>query len=311
MKNKIIYLIFLGTFSFCQKKEKNADVYGNFEAVETIVSAEATGRILALNLEEGQSIDAGQAVGQVDFEQLTLKKQQLAAAISAVRAKNPDVAAQIRVFEKQLAVQNQQLSTLLTEKKRVENLVKAQAAPSKNLDDLNAQIEVLQKQMDATGEQKSAQNTGLSTQKAGILAEILPLQKQIAQLDDQILRAKIMAPVGGTVLAKFAQIGEMAVAGRALFKLADLKKITLRAYVSGDQLGGVKIGQAVKILVDGPDGSMVERAGKVTWISAKAEFTPKVIQTKNERVNLVYAIKIEAENGDGLLKIGMPGEVVF
>ncbi len=311
MKYSPILLAIIGAFSFCQKAEKRADAYGNFEAVETIVSAESTGRILELKIEEGQDVAAGQTVGLVESGQLALKRQQLVAAMAAVRAKSPDVDAQLRVFEKQLAVQNQQMANLLKEKARVDNLVKEKAVTTKTLDDLNYQIEVLKKQMDATAEQRAAQNAGLSTQKTGLLAEIEPLQKQIAQLDDQTARAKITAPVGGTVLAKFAQTGEMAVAGRALFKLADLKRMTLRAFVSGEQLGSVKIGQTVKIKTDAPGGAMAERDGKVTWISSKAEFTPKVIQTKDERVSLVYAVKIEVDNADGSLKIGMPAEVDF
>lgn len=311
MKKIALLSMAFAALASCKKSEKRADAYGNFEAVETIVSAEATGRILDFKIEEGQDVAAGQAIGRIETEQLVLKKAQLEAAVQAVRAKNPDVAAQLRVFEKQLAVQSQQLASLRTEQKRAENLVKAGAAPSKTLDDINAQIEVLQRQIDATGEQKSASNTSLSTQKAGILAEIAPLQKQILQIDDQLRRAEIVSPVGGVVLTKFAETGEMAVAGRPLFKVADLKKMTLRAFVAGDQLASVKVSQTVNVSIDGPDGSTVEKTGKIMWISPKAEFTPKVIQTKNERVNLVYAVKIDVENADGALKIGMPGEVNF
>ncbi len=311
MKSKLFFLTALAAFSFCKKTEKRADAFGNFEAVETIVAAESTGKILAFSVEEGQEIAVGQSLGQIETEQIRLKKGQLEAAIRAVRAKNPDAAAPSRVFDRQIAAQNQQLLTLEKERKRAENLVKAGAAPSKTLDDLTAQIELLQKQIEATREQQSASNTAISTQKTGLFAEIEPLQKQIDQLEDQLGKGKIQSPVAGTVLSKFAETGEIAVAGKALFKVADLRKMTLRAFVAGDQLAAVKIGQTVKILIDGPEKTSLEKTGKIQWISPRAEFTPKVIQTKNERVNLVYAVKIEVENSDGSLKIGMPAEVIF
>lgn len=302
------------TFLFanaCQKAAPKADAYGNFEADERIVGAETSGKILRLQVEEGQTLQADEVVGAIDAVQLELRREQLQASIRAVTAKSPEIGAQLAVFEKQVNAVKQQLATLEREKRRVENLLKSDAAVPKQLDDLNAQIDAANRQMEVVLEQKSASNAGLSTQKNGLLAEVLPLQKQIAQLDDQIAKCRIVNPSTGTVLVSYAESGEVAVPGKPLYKIADLGLLILRAYVAGDQLGSVKIGQTLKVLVDGPNNTQQEFQGKVKWISPKAEFTPKIIQTKEERVNLVYAVKIEVANPDGVLKIGMPGEVKF
>jgi HlyD family secretion protein len=293
----------------CQKTAPKADAYGNFEADERIVSAEASGQILTLNIEEGQTLKSGQQVGAIDSVQLSLRREQLQASIRAVAAKSPAIGAQLAVFEKQVASVKQQLATLDREKRRVENLLKSDAATPKQLDDLNAQIEATQRQMDVLLEQKTASNATLDVQKGGLLAEVLPLQKQIAQLDDQLAKSHIINPLDGTVLVKYAEPGEITGFGKPLYKVADLATMTLRAYIAGDQLGSVKVGQEVKVLVDAADHKQQEFTGKVRWISPKAEFTPKVIQTKEERVNLVYAVKISVANPEGVLKIGMPAEV--
>jgi len=304
------YLLFAGVaFTACQKNAPKADAYGNFEADERIVSAEAAGKIVELRVEEGQTVQAGQVLGRIDSTQIVLKIEQLRASIRAVSAKSPAVAAQLAVFEKQLAASKQSLVTLDREKRRVENLLKSDAATSKQLDDLNAQIEAAQRQMEVIGEQKSASNATLGVQKSGLLAEVLPLQKQIAQLDDQLAKCHIVNPLGGTVLVKYAEPGEVTAFGKPLYKVADLSNMTLRAYIAGDQLTNVKVGQEVKVMVDIAEGKQQEFLGKIRWVSPKAEFTPKVIQTKEERVNLVYAIKILVANPDGALKIGMPAEV--
>ncbi len=292
----------------CNNNGPTADAYGNFEADELIVSAEAAGRILEFQPEEGQLLEAGQLVGRIDSTQLTLKKEQLQASIRAVAAKSPAISAQLAVFQKQLDASKQQLTTLQREKQRVENLLKSDAATPKQLDDLNDQIALVQRQMDVILEQRSATDASLNTQKGGLLAEILPLEKQIAQLEDQIAKCRITNPAPGTVLTRYAEAGEVAGFGKPLYKIADLRRMTLRAYVAGDQLGNIRIGQKVKVAIDAPDGAMREFPGAVTWIASEAEFTPKIIQTKDERVNLVYAVKIEVEN-DGSLKIGMPGEL--
>lgn len=312
MKTHIVFLgLLLASTTFsCQKSGPKVDAYGNFEADELIISAEASGKIIALQVEEGQELAAGTTVGRIDSAQIVLKIEQLKASIRSVAAKSPAISAQLAVFEKQLSASKQQIATLQREKLRVENLLKSDAATPKQLDDLNAQIEQVQRQMDVILEQRSASDANLSTQKSGLLAEILPLEKQIAQLDDQLDKCRIVNPAAGTVLSKFAEAGEVSSFGKALYKIADLHKMILRAYVSGDQLGNIKIGQDVKVSIDGPNKTMRDFTGKITWISSKAEFTPKIIQTKDERVNLVYAMKISVQN-DGSLKIGMPAEVKF
>jgi HlyD family secretion protein len=311
MKKYFYLYLAVNTLFACQKSDKKADVYGNFEADDQIVSAEASGRILRLQIEEGQTLEAGQVVGSIDSVQLALRKQQLQASIKAVSAKSPEIAAQLAVFERQSDAVNQQLSTLDREKRRVENLLKSDAATPKQLDDLTAQIDAANRQLGVIREQRAASNAALSTQKGGILAEIGPLQKQIEQIEDQMAKCRVVNPVRGTVLANYASAGELAALGKPLYKIADLGTLIFRGYVSGDQLGQVKIGQALQVLIDAPNNTQQAFAGTVTWVSPKAEFTPKVIQTKEERVNLVYAIKVAVKNPDGTLKIGMPGEVKF
>lgn len=310
MNQTVIPLLAL-LFVACQNSAPKADAYGNFEADERIISAEASGKIIAFNIEEGQTLKAGEQVGTIDSVQLILKREQLQASIRAVAAKSPAISTQLAVYEKQMATTRQQLATLEREKRRVENLLKSDAATPKQLDDLNAQIEVTRKQMDVILEQKSATSSSLTTQQSGLLAEILPLQKQIAQLDDQIAKSRIVNPLDGSVLVKYAEPGEVTSFGKPLYKIADLNTMTLRAYVAGNQLSAVKVGQQVKIFIDEANGAQRELSGKITWISPKAEFTPKVVQTKDERVNLVYAMKISVPNSDGILKIGMPAEVRF
>lgn len=307
--NRFLLFLPLCAILACQKPSPSADAYGNFEAQELIVSAEGNGRLLAFTAEEGQTLNTGAVVGAIDSTQLQLRREQLQASIRAVTAKSPAIGAQLSVYERQIASVQQQLATLNREKRRVENLLKSDAATPKQLDDLNSQIEAAQRQMDVIGEQKSASNAALSTQKGGLLAEVLPLQKQIAQIDDQLAKCHIVNPIGGTVLTTYAEAGEVTAIGKPLYKIADLSSMIMRAYIAGEQLSNIKLGQTVTVSVDGAEGKMQEFQGKVTWISAKAEFTPKVIQTKNERVNLVYAVKIAVPNADGVLKIGMPGEV--
>lgn len=301
-------LLFLQTA--CQKTDETADAYGNFEAVETTVSAQATGALQQFTVEEGQSLTAGQTVGQIDTEQLQLRKAQLLASEQAVRSRTPNVTAQLSAFEQQIAVQQQQLRTLQREKERAQNLIAAGAAPTKQLDDIVAQIEVTERQIALIRQQRTAQASALGTQRSGTTAETAPLAEQVKLIDDQIRKSSVVNPIGGTVTIKYAEPGEIVSYGKPLYKIAALDNITLRAYISGDQLVTVKPGQKVKVFVDAPNGELKPYAGTITWISSKAEFTPKVIQTKDERVNLVYALKIRVKN-DGGLKIGMPGEVTF
>ena len=295
----------------CSSDGARADAYGNFEADDLIVSAEGSGRILQFIAEEGGQLKAGDTVGTIDASQLYDTPDESSTRRRAVAARSPDIAEQLAVFEKQSAAVRQQMATLEREKRRVEALIRNDAATPKQLDDLNAQLEAAQRQLDVVAGQQTATNASLSVQKGGLLAEITPLQKQIGQLDDQIAKCRITNPVAGTVLVTYAEAGEVTAVGKPLYKIADLSSLVLRAYVSGKQLSAVKIGQEVKVSVDAGDGSMKELTGKITWISPKAEFTPKVVQTREERVSLVYAVKISVPNTDGMLKIGMPGEVRF
>lgn len=294
----------------CQTADDSADAYGNFEAVETTVSAEATGALQKFTIEEGQPLSAGQTVGQIDTEQLQLRKAQLLASKQAVQSRTPNVTAQLSAYEEQIAVQQQQLKTLEREKVRSQNLIVAGAAPAKQLDDVQAQMDAINRQIALIRQQRAAQASALGTQRSGTSAEAAPLAEQVKQLDDQIKKSAIVNPIGGTVTVKYAEPGEVVSYGKSLYKVAALDNITLRAYVGGDQLANVKTGQRVKVFVDAPDDKLKPYEGTITWISSKAEFTPKVIQTKDERVNLVYAMKVAVKN-DGSLKIGMPGEVRF
>lgn len=294
----------------CNGQKNPYDASGTFEAVETIVSAEATGRIMALNLEEGQQLKAGQTVGYIDSLQLHLRKKQLEAQIRATGSRVPDIVAQTNVYKQQIAVSQVRLDNLLHEQKRVQSLLKADAATPKQLDDINAQVAELQKQLDVIRKQDAAQTSVLKTQTSGLRADVLPLYVQIEQINDQLSKARIVNEVNGTVLTKYAEANEVASAGKPLYKIADLSTVILRAYLTGDQLSGVQLNQAVKVLVDSSAGQYRELPGTIEWISSKAEFTPKTIQTKDERANLVYAVKIRVKN-DGYLKIGMYGEVVL
>ncbi len=278
---------------------RNADTYdasGNFEAEQIIVSSEATGKILQLKLDEGLLLNAGQTVGYIDTIQLFLRKKQLLYSIRAILAKLPDASSQLSTIRKQMETANY-------EKKRVENLLKDDAATKKQLDDLNAQIDLLEKQHHSL-------QVSLSISANSIQSETMPLKAQVEQLEDQIKKSIIVNPMEGTVLTKYVEQEEVVTTGKAIYKLADLSNILLRVYISGDQLTTIKIGQKVKIKVDDVDGGSKDYEGTLEWVSDKAEFTPKTIQTKDERANLVYAIKIKVKN-DGFLKLGMYGDVTF
>ena len=295
MKTTLPLLLVLLLFS-CMQNESAFDATGSFEADETIISSEAAGKIIKLEIKEGQLLEAGQVVGNIDSTQLYLRKKQLEYSISAVLARQPDA-------NSQLSTINEQLTTATKEKQRVENLLKADAATQKQLDDLNAQIELLKKQYDAL--QKSLSITTRSLQ-----SETLPLKAQLEQVVDQLKKSKIINPKAGTIITQYAMPDEVVNPGKALYKLADLSTITLRVYISGTQLSEVKLGQRVKIKVDSGEKEFKEYTGQITWVSDKAEFTPKTIQTKEERANLVYAMKVSVKN-DGYLKLGMYGEISF
>lgn len=295
MKTKFFFLSGILILLFaCNKAEKKADAYGNFETEETIVSAEGQGKLLTFSVEEGQTLKLNDAVGLIDTFQLYLKKKQIEASIGVLRKKLPD--------RSQLSVLQQQIDNATREKTRIENLVAANATATKNLDEVNQQLAVLEKQ-------KAALENQLNAQSGSILAESDPLSIQAMQLDDQLAKCRVLNPVGGTVTATFARQGEIAAFGKPLYKIADLQNMILRAYITGTQLAQVKIGQTVSVSIDEGD-KMKTYSGTIEWISDKAEFTPKLIQTKEERVNLVYAMKIKVVN-DGAIKSGMPAEVMF
>lgn len=293
---RIAYLLAAFAVAACTTNKNAYDASGTFEAVETIVSAEAAGVLKTFTIEEGQALKAGVIVGYVDSVQLYLKKKQLQAQIGAVLSKKPNVA-------KQLAALQEQLKQAQREQQRVANLVKADAATQKQLDDATTQLDMVKKQIDA-------QQSSLGITTSSITEETSPLSVQIEQLNDQLAKCKVMNPVNGTVLTKYAEANEMTAVGKPLYKIADLSTIILRAYVTGDQFAQAKLNSKVAVFIDDGKGNYKSYEGVVEWISDKAEFTPKTIQTKDERANLVYAVKVRVAN-DGVLKIGMYGELKF
>lgn len=297
MKGKLLIAVLLAfsmLMSSCSNGNGDFDATGTFEAEEIIVSSEAMGKLVMFQVEEGMQLKQNQIVGVVDTIQLHLKKKQLQATIKAVLSKQPDISAQLAALQKQIDAAE-------IEKKRIENLVLSDAASTKQLDDINNQLEILNKQYLAAKSTLQITNKGLQN-------ETLPLYAQIEQIQDQINKSIIKNPVDGTVLTKYSKLEEVTSIGKALYKIADLSVMTLRAYISGNQLGQVKLGQQVKVYVDKGEDEQQELTGQIYWISSKAEFTPKTIQTKDERANLVYAIKVKVLN-DGYLKIGMYGEI--
>ena len=292
----------------CNSNGNEFHASGTFEADETIVSSELPGKILSFNVEEGMHLMKDSIVGALDATSIGLQQEQVEASIGALSQKTSSAAEQVKLLQDQLSVQQTRLDNLLHERTRIENLLKADAATGKQLDDINYQINAAKKEMSVTQQQINVQKNNVATQNRSILSEADPLRKRIAQLQDQAQRANIVNPVNGTVIAKYAEAGEVTSAGKALYKIADLSELNLRAYVTGVQLPTIKLGQQVKVLIDQGEKSYKEYQGTITWIADKAEFTPKTIQTKEERANLVYAIKVKVKN-DGYLKIGMYGEV--
>ncbi len=312
MKRKFYFLIGMGSAIFlsCNGKNENFDASGTFEVDEVIVSSELPGKILRLDIEEGRSFSKDSVVGVVDAENISLQKEQVEANIQALGEKTSDVTPQVKLLENQLAVQQSKLDNLLHEKTRIENLVKQDAATGKQLDDITAELDVANKNIAVTQQQINVQRNNIATQNRSILSEGKPLEKRVAQLNDQLKKANIINPVSGTVITKYAEAGEITSPGKALYKIADLSTMTLRAYITGTQLSQVKLGQNIRVLIDDGADKYKDLPGTITWIADKAEFTPKTIQTKDERANLVYAIKVKVKN-DGYLKIGMYGEVKF
>lgn len=296
MKRITIAAIVLLALHSCRTESTEGEASGTFEATEVIVSSEVNGKVLALDIVEGQTLTRGQVVGMIDSATLYLSKLQLLQNQKAVLAGRQDIGAQVDGLRKEL-------NNALADQKRIENLVKGQVASQKQLDDATLRVETLRARI-------KAQESVLQTQNSSLNEQGRTISAQLNLVNDQLRRCRVSNPVEGTVMTKYCEAFEMTAVGKPLYKVADLSVLNLRAYISNDQQAKVKVGQAVNVMVDSGDGAMKTYPGVVQWINSKAEFTPKTIQTKDERVNLVYAIKVAVKN-DGYLKIGMYGEVGF
>lgn len=290
MKTKYISLFVFAALAACTTGQNESDAYGNFEATETIVSAESAGKIISLNINQGDAIAKDQLIGMTDTTQLYFGLEQLKAQIKATSVKKVNVSAQIEVL-------NEQLKNLKIDQQRVQKLFDDKAATRKDLDFIDGKVSELQKQI-----------LSVKTQFQMIDRETEVLQAQLAKTKDMKEKCKIVCPADGTVLEKYLEQGEITSIGKPVAKVADLSVLDLKVYISGDQLPNVKIGQEVEVIIDKTAKENQSLKGTVKWISPEAEFTPKIIQTKEERVKMVYAMKIVVKN-DGRLKIGMPGEV--
>jgi HlyD family secretion protein len=308
MKKNLLISCLLFTLFSCHSKESQFDAAGIFEADEVIVSAQFNGQLLSFDVNEGDTLSKGKVVGYIDSAAMLLQKEQVQASIQSLNQKTYNVQPQVKLLKDQLAVQQTQLNQLLKDQQRFENMLKDGAVTQRQVDDINTQVDATRKQMLVTQQQINVQLSNTGTQNSSVLSEKNPLQKQVAQLSEQLSKANIANPISGTVLTKYAQAGEVTAAGKALYKIADLSYLNLRAYITGSQLSIIKLNQTVKVYIDSGADNYREYAGNIIWISDKAEFTPKTIQTKDERANLVYAIKVRVRN-DGYLKIGMYGEV--
>ena len=297
MKFRFILFSAIGLFLFsCNSGNKKFDAAGNFEAIETTVSAEANGKIMAFNVTEGQLLEQNQLVGYIDSAQLYLSKLQLAQNRRAILSGKPDIAVQVESLQKEL-------DNAITDRNRIQNLVKGEVASQKQLDDAITRIAIIQSKIDA---QKSVLNTSTTT----LTEQSNTVEIQQAQIEDQLRKCRIVNPLKGNVLAKYVEPFEMTAQGRPLYKIADLDNLYIRVYVSETQLSQIRLGQKADVLIDSDKKDYKKYEGTISWISDKAEFTPKIVQTKEERVTLVYAVKVMVKN-DGYLKIGMPGEVDF
>ncbi len=291
MKNYklIVTTLLLSTLFSCKNGNEKADGYGNFEATEITVSAENNGRLMQFNVSEGQELKKEAFIGYIDTVPLALNREQLLVSKQIVASKSKGVLSQITVL-------NSKLTTANINKARVQNLIKDNAGTQKQLDDVNGEIDVLKQQI-----------RSVEIQNAPVVNELKSIDVQLLQIEDKITKSKITNPVNGTVLVKYADPDEITAFGKPLYKIADLSTMQLRVYVSEPQLPNIQIGQEVTVKIDSGD-DMKSYSGKISWIASEAEFTPKIIQTKEERVALVYAVKIDVIN-DGSLKIGMPAEM--
>ncbi|XOV94802.1 MAG: HlyD family secretion protein [Bacteroidota bacterium] len=292
----VIIMLLLIIVSSCSNGDDNYDATGAFEADETIISAEVPGILKGFNVEEGQKILQGALLGFIDTTQLHLQKKQLEAQISAVLSRRPDINAQLVALREQLKAAEK-------DQERIKKLFQAEAATEKQVDDINAQVAIIRGNLNAT-------YTSLNTNTTSLEQEVGPLEAQLDIINDQISNSILNGPMNGTVLMTYARLHEMVSPGKPLYKMADLSTITLKVYITGDQLSKVKLNQNVKVLTDNGEGGYLETSGAIYWISDQAEFTPKSIQTKDERADKVYAMKVRVSN-DGTYKIGMYGQIVI
>lgn len=338
MKKVLILASLALVMASCGEDKKDYDATGTFEATEVTVSAESSGQLISFQVTEGQLLNYGVTVGQIDARQLSLKRAQLATNTEQLTATDGQLDANKRQLvanqqataskqldlKKQVAAIRQQIANQQRERQRFSELFRDGAVPQKQVDDIDYQIQVLQKQLVATEEQIASQNAalaeqnkgiaaqidGISSQQAGVTAQKAGVRNQQAQIDDQIAHTFVKSPLAGTILEKYAEQGEFVTIGKPLFKIADTKNMFIRAYITSEQLKKVRLGQHVKVLADYGGGEKKQYNGVITWISSRSEFTPKTIVTEDERADLVYAIKIKFTN-DGFVKIGMYGEVKF
>lgn len=293
---KISYIVLFTTFglffSSCSDTENISDAYGNFEATEIVVSAQSNGELLQFNVQEGDVLAKGQSIGLIDTTDLYLKKKLL-------EQQKLTISSQLASINSEIEVQRQQLENNKVNQARIKKMYKQGAATKKQLDDINGLVDLNEKMIDA-----------VVSKKQNVLDQINGVGIQVEQIEELVTKCLLKNPSNGTVMVKYSEQGELAVMGKPLYKLADIKNIKLKAYISGAQLPDVKLGDEVEVLYDKNKTENDATRGKVVWISSTAEFTPKTIQTKEERVNLVYAIKVLVKN-DGSIKIGMPGELNF
>ena len=294
----------------CGNGNGNFDASGTFEAEEVIVSAETAGRITAFDAEEGVALQLGQIAVRIDTLPLSLQAKQVDATIASLNERTGSETPLVNTLKQQMQVQSTQIAALEREVQRIRKLVEADAATSKQLDDVTTQLNVAKEQRTLTQKQLDQETASLNLRNRSVLSEQQPLSVRKEQILDQLDRSMVRNPVKGTVLTSYAEVGEVTGPGKALYKIANLDSMVLRAYISGDQLASVKPGQKVKVMIDKNEDEYLNYDGIVSWISDKAEFTPKTIQTKDERAHLVYAMKIRVKN-DGAIKIGMYGEVQF
>ena len=292
MKTRTILILAVMLMAGCKSKTGDADAFGNFEATEVIVSSETNGRILKIDPTEGTNIEQGQTIAIIDTTIYTLQENEIVAAMKSIRTR-------ILTTDAQNEILSQQIKNIAVNISRTEKMMKDDAATEKQYDDLTGQVEVLKKQISAN-----------NTTKVSTAAELAVYESKKATIKEQINRCTVKSPLSGTIIEKYSEAGEITAAGKPLVKIADLAVMKLKAYVSGGEIGKVKIGQQCTVRIDDGKSGYNQFAGTVSYISGKAEFTPKIIQTKEERVTLVYAVKVDVRN-EGALKAGMPGEVVF